>query len=77
MNLIKRNLKIILTSTTHVAIPVRLGAQEADIRGRETITYLFRLVLLHANCVKKPHRSSAMVTFFAPACSLARWQAGC
>jgi len=36
-----------------------------EIRGRKTITYLFRLVLLHANCVKKPHRSPAMVTFFA------------
>jgi len=35
------------------------------LRGRETTTYLFRLVLLHANCVKKPHRSSTMVTFFA------------
>jgi len=56
-------------SGTHV---IRVLASIKDIRnederfrGRKTITYLFRLVLLHANCVKKPHRSPAMVTFFA------------
>jgi len=36
-----------------------------ELRDRRIITYSSRLVLLHANCVKKPHRSSTMVTFFA------------
>ena len=38
---------------------------DCGLRDRATITYPFRLVLLRADCVKKPRRSPTMPTFFA------------
>jgi len=47
-------------------LPVLVNSEHTiGVRDRRIITYSSRLVLLHANCVKKPHRSSTMVRFFA------------
>ena len=65
--------KIAVNRSEHFGLADGLSAYHYDkLRGRATITYRFRLVLLHANCaclanangrqVKKPHRSPTMVT---------------
>ncbi len=55
----------VLTSGNGMVIAAVNETPEFEVRDCRTITYLSSLVLLHANYVKKPHRSPTMVTFFA------------